>query len=138
MEKTIRTIRKNQREEIRIGLSEFHKDGVTHDMVGARVFYDNGAEYRPGRNGLNLKIEHLPALIEGLQAAADKARAAGLLTDSEPEGAPPTPKPPDGTPAPPHAADERCRTSRARVLCSSAHLGRVHGTLSITRHLGSV
>jgi len=86
MEKTIRTIRKNQREEIRIGLSEFHKDGVTHDMVGARVFYDNGAEYRPGRNGLNLKIEHLPALIEGLQAAADEARSAGLLTDSEPEG----------------------------------------------------
>jgi len=138
MENTIRTIKKSQREEIRIALSEFTKDGTTYDMVSARVFYDDGAEYRPGRNGINVRVNLLPALIEGLQAAADKARAAGLLTDSEPEGAPPTPKPPDGTPAPPHAADERCRTSRARVLCSSAHLGRVHGTLSITRHLGSV
>ena len=86
MENTVRTIRKSQREEIRIALSEFTKDGTTYDMVSARVFYDDGAEYRPGRNGLNVRVNLLPALIEGLQAAADKARSAGLLTDSEPEG----------------------------------------------------
>ena len=39
--------------------------------------------YRPGRNGLNVRVNLLPALIEGLQAAADKARTAGLLTDNE-------------------------------------------------------
>ena len=86
METTVRTIRKSQREEIRIALSEFTKDGTTYDMVSARVFYDNGAEYRPGRNGLNIRLRLLPELIESLQAAEDKARAAGLLTDSEPEG----------------------------------------------------
>jgi len=86
METTVRTIRKSQREEIRIALSEFTKDGTTYDMVSARVFYDDGAEYRPGRNGLNVRLRLLPELIEGLQDAADKARAAGLLTDSEPEG----------------------------------------------------
>ncbi len=85
MENTVRTIRKSQREEIRIALSEFTKDGTTYDMVSARVFYDDGAEYRPGRNGLNIRLKLLPELIEGLQAAADEARAAGLLTDSEPD-----------------------------------------------------
>ena len=86
MENTVRTIKKSQREEIRIALSEFTKDGKTYDMVSARVFYDDGAEYRPGRNGINIKVDLLPSLIEGLQAAADKARSAGLLTNSEPEG----------------------------------------------------
>ena len=86
MENTVRTIKKSQREEIRIGLSEYTKDGTTYDMVSCRVFYDDGAEYRPGRNGLNIRLKLLPELIEGLQAAADKARAAGLLVD-EPKGA---------------------------------------------------
>ena len=84
MENTVRTIKKSQREEIRIALSEFTKDGKTYDMVSARVFYDDGAEYRPGRNGINIRVNLLPALIEGLQAVENKARDAGLLAD-EPE-----------------------------------------------------
>ena len=86
MENTVKTIKKSQREEIRIGLSEFTKDGTTYDMVICRVFYDDGAEYRPGKNGIIVCLKLLPELIEGLQAAADQARAAGLLTDGEPEG----------------------------------------------------
>ena len=85
MENTICTIKKSQREEIRIALSEFTKDGTTYDMVSARVFYDDGAEYRPGRNGINVRVNLLPALIEGLQAAAEKARDAGLLVDERAE-----------------------------------------------------
>ncbi len=84
MENTVRTIKKSHREEIRIALSEYTKDGKTYDMASARVYFDDGAEYRPGRNGINVRINLLPALIEDLQAVADKARAAGLLTDSEP------------------------------------------------------
>ena len=87
MESIIRTIKKSQRQEIRIALSEFKKDRKTYDMVSARVYFDNGAEYQPGRNGLNVRIKLLPSLIEGLQAAEQEALAAGLLTDSEPEGA---------------------------------------------------
>ena len=85
MENIVRTIKKSQREEIRIALSEFTKDGKTYDMVSARVFYDDGAEYRPGRNGINIRVNLLPALIEGLQATENKARDAELLVD-EPEG----------------------------------------------------
>ena len=84
MENTVRTIRKSQREEIRIALSGFTKDGTTYDMVSARVFYDDGAEYRPSRNGLNVRLKLLPELIEGLQAAAEKARDAGLLVEAIP------------------------------------------------------
>jgi len=87
MENAICTIKKSQREEIRIALSEFKKDGKTYDMVSARVYFDNGAEYQPGRNGLNVRIKLLPSLIEGLQAAEQEALAAGLLTNSKPEGA---------------------------------------------------
>ena len=87
MESIVRTIKKSQREKIRIGLSEFTKDGTTYDMVSARVYFDNGAEYQPGRNGLNVRVNLLPSLIEGLQAAEQEALAAGLLTNSGPESA---------------------------------------------------
>ncbi len=88
MEKTIRTIRKSQREEIRVGLSEFAKDGTPFNMVFARVYFDDGAEYRPGRNGINVRVELLPELIEGLQKAAAEARAAGLLEGPNTEDRP--------------------------------------------------
>ncbi len=48
MEKTIRTIRKSQRGQIRVGLSEFAKDGTTFNMVFARVYFDDGAEEPTG------------------------------------------------------------------------------------------
>ena len=85
MEKTISTIKKSQRQEIRVGLSEFTKDGETYNMAFARVYYDDGAEGRPGRNGINVRVELLPELIEGLQTAEREARQAGLLTDAIPE-----------------------------------------------------
>ncbi len=84
MEKTLRVIRKSQREEIRIALSEFTKDGKTYDMASARIYFDDGAEYRPGRNGINVRVNLLPALIEGLQAAEQEARLAGLINDIDP------------------------------------------------------
>ena len=83
MEKTIHTIPKSQREEIRVGLSEFTKDGTTFNMAFARVYFDDGAEYRPGRNGINVRVELLPELIAALQQAEAEAQAAGLLTGSE-------------------------------------------------------
>ena len=83
MEKLITTIPKSHREQIRVGLSEFTKDGTTYNMAFARVYYDDGAEYRPGRNGINLRVELLPELIAALQGAEVEAQAAGLLEGSE-------------------------------------------------------
>ncbi len=86
MEKLIAAIPKNQREEIRVALSEFEKDGTTYDMVSARVHYDTGnGEMRPGRNGLNVPVRLLPKLVTALQQAEAEARAAGLLLDEADE-----------------------------------------------------
>ncbi len=81
MEKLVRTIRKSAREELRVALSEFRTDRATHHMVSARVFYDDGPDFKPGRNGLNVKVDLLPVLIEALREAEREARAAGLLGD---------------------------------------------------------
>ncbi len=82
MEKLIAAIPKNQREEIRVALSEFEKDGKTHDMVSARVYYDAGdGEMKPGRNGLSVPVRLLPELVAALRQAGAEARAAGLLPD---------------------------------------------------------
>ncbi len=87
MNKTIATISKNQREEVRVALSEFEKDGKAYDMVSARVFYDAGnGEMKPGRNGINISVKLLPELVTALRQAESEARAAGLLPARIDEG----------------------------------------------------
>ncbi|MCH7945418.1 MAG: hypothetical protein IIC73_05305 [Armatimonadetes bacterium] len=84
MEKLIAAIPKNQREDIRVALTEFQKDGQCFDMVSARVYYDAGdGEMKPGRNGLNIPVRLLPALADVLCEAEAEARAAGLLPDED-------------------------------------------------------
>lgn len=84
MEKLISTIPKSRSEEIRVGISEFEANETRHDMFFARVFFDGADGFRPAKNGLNLKLAHLPALIEALQSTEQEARSAGLLKDPEP------------------------------------------------------
>ena len=80
MDNVIATIPKNARERVVVALSEFEKDGVSYDMVSARVHYDDGSgQYKPGRNGLNVQVKLLPALVDALRQAEEKARAAGLI-----------------------------------------------------------
>ncbi len=97
MEKLIETIPKSRAEEIRVSLAEFKaSNGTVYQMVSARVFYEDGREYRPGRNGLNVKVDPLPALIAALQQAEGVARAKGLLEAA----------PADATEAAPDSAGE--------------------------------
>ena len=72
---TITTIPKNAREELRISLSEFKG----YNLVSQRVWYraDDG-DMRPSKAGVVIRIERLPDLIEGLQAAQTAAQAWGL------------------------------------------------------------
>ena len=79
MRKLISTIPKNGREEIRVALDEFQTKDASYDMVSMRVFFEDGGEYRPGRNGLNVRVELLPAILAALREAETEARAAGLL-----------------------------------------------------------
>ncbi len=79
MRKLIATIPKNGREEIRVALDEFEAGDVMYNMFSVQVFYEDGGEYRPGRNGLNVRVELLPAIVAALRKAETEARKAGLL-----------------------------------------------------------
>ncbi len=83
MRTLIATIPKNGREEIRVSLDEFKTKDATYDMVSVRVFYEDGGEYRPGRNGLNVRVELLPAIVAALRDGETEARTAGLLSGEE-------------------------------------------------------
>ena len=84
MNQLIARIKKNSRDQVHVALTEFEKDGTTHDMVSARVFYDAGdGEMRPGRSGLNVSVKLLPQLVAVLRQAEAEARAAGLLPDED-------------------------------------------------------
>ncbi len=79
MRKLIATIPKNACQEIRVALDEFEAKDTTYDMVSVRVYFEDGGEHRPGRNGLNVRVELLPAIVAALREAETEARAAGLL-----------------------------------------------------------
>lgn len=74
----IAIIPKNKLEELRVELSQFNG----HDLLNVRVWAEprNGdAERIPTKAGIACNVRLLPALIEALQCAERKARAAGLL-----------------------------------------------------------
>ena len=79
MRKLISTIPKNARDEIRVALDEFETKDGTYNMISVRVFYEDGGEHKPGRNGLNVRVELLPAILVALREAEAEAQAAGLL-----------------------------------------------------------
>ncbi len=99
MEKTIRTIRKSQRAEIRVSLTEYHG----HDLCDVRVFAEpySGDEWIATKKGLSLSVELLPELIAALQQAEAEARAASLLKNPDADSAAPT----EATETAPAAAD---------------------------------
>ncbi len=79
MRKLIATIPKNGSQESRVAPDEFEAGDVMYNMFSVRVFYEDGGEYRPGRNGLNVRVELVPAIVAALRDAETEARKAGLL-----------------------------------------------------------
>lgn len=73
----IRSIYKNNREQIRVTLGTFR--GL--DVIDLRVFADKGpeAEPEPTLKGVCTSIERLPELREALEEAEVEARRRGLL-----------------------------------------------------------
>ena len=66
----IATFRKNAREEIRVSLDQIH--GLT--LVNMRTWYlSDGGEMWPGKQGLAVRPELLPELVQALTKAADAA-----------------------------------------------------------------
>ena len=68
-----------QLEQIQIGLTEFKG----WDLVGVRIFADNGAEIVAMKKGITFKTSLLPEVIEALDQALKEAKAAGVFVQQE-------------------------------------------------------
>jgi len=75
MNRTIADLPKNQRERLRIELSEFRG----HDLVSARIYADTDAGLVPTTKGITIRVALLPDLVAALRDAETEARAAGLI-----------------------------------------------------------
>ena len=75
-DKLIATIEKNKSEEIRVSLTKFRE----YDLASVRVWFqaDDG-EMRPGKSGLAVRLEKLPAIIQALTDLEAEARRLGLV-----------------------------------------------------------
>ena len=72
-------IEKNNREEIRVGLTKF-KD---YDLAFVRVFVKNRdtGEMTPTKSGVTFRTDRLSELIAALQEAREEAQRRGLATE---------------------------------------------------------
>ena len=69
----IATIPKNAREEYRVEVQDFKGQR----LLNIRVWYDDGTgEYRPGKQGLALRLDRLSDLCSALEKAAELEGAA--------------------------------------------------------------
>jgi hypothetical protein len=80
-DKLIATIEKNKTEEIRVSLSTFNG----YDLANIRVWFrtDDG-DMRPGKAGLAIRLEKLPAVIQALTDLEAEAHHLGLLDEVSP------------------------------------------------------
>ena len=70
---TVAIIEKSPREEIRVTRETFKG----HDLVNVRAFYRSaGGEMRPARQGIALRVELVPHVIEALVDALDATPGA--------------------------------------------------------------
>lgn len=80
------SIPKNQREEIRVTLSNFKG----HDLVGARVWFKTkDGDPRPSQKGITVNVKVLPELIGLLEEAEKKAIELGVLDEGDEVPPPP-------------------------------------------------
>jgi len=76
-ERVFATIPKGRGEELRVAFSQFK--GRT--FLAIRVWYaSESGDMKPSAKGINVAVDHLPAIAAALGQALDAARADGLLS----------------------------------------------------------
>lgn len=76
-QRTVASVRKNARQEIRIGLQEYEG----RQIASLRIWFKaEDGTMRPGKDGLNFRVDLLPELHVALAEAVRAADAEGLLT----------------------------------------------------------
>ena len=75
-DRIVARIAKGRGEEIRVALSRFKG----RDYLAFRVwFQDVTGEMRPSSRGLNVRVELLPEILDGIGRAYEEARSEGLV-----------------------------------------------------------
>lgn len=98
---------RNSRERIRIALDQFNG----RETIDVRTWWQDGdGNWRPGRSGITLAVQHLPALADGLADALCRARTLGLIEPA--------------TTAKDRTAAERQRRYRERQRNANHHVTR--------------
>ncbi len=80
-------IDKNKQQVIRVTLSNFKG----HDLVGLRIWFKAGDDFKPSSKGIAINVRVLPQLIGMLEAAEKKAVELGVLNLDGEVPAPPEP-----------------------------------------------
>lgn len=79
---------KNSREEVQISLDEFNG----HSLINMRVWFQAAdGEMRPSRQGLSIRVEQFPELMEALRAveqAIPEPSVVNLRPETEHENTP--------------------------------------------------
>ncbi|MEA2911101.1 MAG: Transcriptional Coactivator p15 [Bradyrhizobium sp.] len=70
------SIPKGRNEHLRIALSRFK--GQT--FLAIRIWFDDEGVLKPSSKGVNVKLEHLPDIADGINKALEAARADGSLS----------------------------------------------------------
>ncbi|AMJ61973.1 transcriptional coactivator p15/PC4 family protein [Bosea sp. PAMC 26642] len=72
---------KNQREVVRVALEEFNGKPI----VNIRTWYrpEGGDDLRPGKSGIAMSVQHLPALAAAINGALGVATERGDIVEQE-------------------------------------------------------
>lgn len=81
MQKLIKSIEKNAKEDIRLELCEFKG----HNLLNLRIFFKAHDGIFPTKKGITLNLSLIPEILEGLQEARLEAEKAGLLPSDQRE-----------------------------------------------------
>jgi hypothetical protein len=66
---------KNSKEEVHISLDDFHGRKLIH----LRVHYFDGTEWKPGKQGIALGVEHYGQLANAMVQLGEELSSRGLL-----------------------------------------------------------
>ena len=71
----VASFEKNTKEEVRVSIDDFHGK----KLVNMRVFYREGEEWKPGRQGLALSVDLYRDLAMAVAAVGEELKSRGVL-----------------------------------------------------------
>lgn len=82
MPEIIAILPKNAHERTRVALDQYQGLDLI-DIRACTQIGESAGVWSPGKKGISLRVQQLPALIEALQRAEVRAREAGMIGGAE-------------------------------------------------------